>query len=192
MNKDTKIEVINKFGGTVGYDVPDLGVHRNFYPHERKEITFDELEKLSFAPGGMVILNEYLEIKDEEAIIELFGKKPEPEYHYSKDDIKKIMTEGSLDQFLDCLDFAPASVLENIKDMAVSLPLNDVEKREAIQKKLGFDVTRAIEIKNTDYDGGKADENNQNTSSNKRRATPINGGTKAAVPSGRRYKPIEK
>jgi hypothetical protein len=64
------------------------------------------------------------------------------------------MKVGTLEQFLDCLDFAPESVLENIKDMAVSLPLNDVSKRNAIQEKLGFDVSKAIEIKNTKFDGG--------------------------------------
>jgi len=52
VNKDTLVTVINKYNGTVGYDVPDLGVHRNFYPNEKKEISFNELEKLTFAPGG--------------------------------------------------------------------------------------------------------------------------------------------
>ena len=36
ITKDTMVEVVNKFGGTVGYDVPDLGVHRNFNPREKK------------------------------------------------------------------------------------------------------------------------------------------------------------
>jgi hypothetical protein len=36
INKDSMIKVINKFGGTVGYDVPDLRVHRDFYPYEQK------------------------------------------------------------------------------------------------------------------------------------------------------------
>jgi adenylate cyclase class IV len=40
-----------------------------------------------------------------------------------------------------------------IKSIAVELPLNDMAKREAILNKLGFDVTKAIEIKNTKYDG---------------------------------------
>ena len=191
INKDTLIKVVNKYNGTVGYNVPDLGVHRNFYPNESKDITFDELEKLSFAPGGEAILKDYLEIQDKEAIAKLFATEPEPEYHYTKDDIKKLMQTGTLDQFLDCLDFAPQSVKEIIKDMAVELPLNDVEKRNAIQEKLSFDVNRAIEIKNTKYDGGEEDTSGDFGRINKRRATPIKSENVTAAPSGRRYNPTK-
>ena len=129
INKDTLIKVINKDNGVVGYTVPDLGIHRNFYPGETKEVTYEELEKLSFIPGGMVILKELLEITDREAIKQLFSKEPEPEYHYTKDDVKQLLLTGTLDQFLDCLDFAPEVVKDMIKDMAVDLPLNDMAKR---------------------------------------------------------------
>ena len=191
INKDTLIKVVNKYNGTVGYNVPDLGVHRNFYPNESKDITFDELEKLSFAPGGEAILKDFLEIQNKEAIAKLFATELEPEYHYTKDDIKKLMQTGTLDQFLDCLDFAPQSVKEIIKDMAVELPLNDVEKRNAIQEKLGFDVNRAIEIKNTKYDGGEEDTSGDFGRINKRRATPIKSENTTAAPSGRRYNPTK-
>ena len=154
INKDTMVKVVNKYDGTVGYDVPDLQVHRNFYPGEHKDISFDELEKLSFSPGGLNILTNYLEIADKEVAFTILGKEPEPEYHYTRDDVTKLMTVGTLDQFLDCLDFAPESIKEVIKDLAVELPLNDVEKRQAIKEKLGFDVDSAIKIKNTKYDGG--------------------------------------
>ena len=157
IDKNTEISVLNKYNGTVGYDVPDLGVHRNFFPGERKNITFDELEKLSFTPGGNVILKEYLEIENKDVIDVLFNKQPQPEYFYTKEDIKKLMISGSIDQFLDCLDFAPEAVKEMIKDMAVELPLNDIAKRDAIQEKLGFNVTKAIEIKNAKFDSGDED-----------------------------------
>jgi hypothetical protein len=189
VNKDTLIKVINKDNGIVGYTVPDLGVHRNFYPGETKEVTYEELEKLSFIPGGMVILKELLEITDREATKQLFSKEPEPEYHYTKDDVKQLLLTGTLDQFLDCLDFAPEVIKDMIKDMAVDLPLNDIAKRQAIQEKLGFDVTRAIEIKNTKFDGGDEDNSEEYGRINKRRTAPIK---EAIAPSGRRYKPENK
>ena len=182
IDKNTMIKVINKFNGTVGYDVPELGVHRNFYPKESKEISFEELERLSFMPGGEVILKEYLEIVDREAVRALLNTEPEPEYHYSEQDVLNLMLNGSLDQFLDCLDFAPA----------VELPLNDMAKRKAIQDKLHFDVTRAIEIKNTKYDGETEENVETRTAASGRRATPIKTDNAAAAPSGRRYKPITK
>ena len=116
ITSDTKVTIMNKYGGIVGYAVEDLGVKRTFYPGEKKEITFEELEKLSFTPGGMTILKDFLEIKNDEAIVALFNKKPEIEYYYTKEDIKNLMLNGTLDQFLDCLDFAPMSVKETIKE----------------------------------------------------------------------------
>lgn len=188
ITKDKKIKVINKDNGVVGYVVPDLGIHRNFYPGESKDITYEELEKLSYLPGGDIILKELLEITDEEAVIELFSKKSEPEYHYTKEDVKQLLISGTLDQFLDCLDFAPEVIKDMVKDLAVDLPLNDMAKREAILNKLGFDVTKAIEIKNTKFDSGEEDLDNYGKI-NTRRTTPVKAD---AVPSGRRYKPVTK
>lgn len=190
IDKNKMIKVINKFNGTVGYDVPEMGVHRNFYPKESKEISFEELERLSFVPGGDVILRNYLEIVDEDAIMALFNEKPEPEYHYSENDVKQLLTTGTLDQFLDCLDFAPDVIKDMIKDLAVELPLNDMAKRQAIQDKLGFDVTRAIEIKNTKYDGETEEVTETKVSG--RRAAPIKANNTTAAPSGRRYHPVNK
>ena len=185
IDKNTLIKVVNKDSGVVGYTIPELGMHRNFYTGESKEISFNELEKLTFVPGGATILKEFLEIKDEEALNQLFGTKVEPEYHYSEEDVKQLMQTGSLDQFLDCLDFAPQVIKEMIKTLAVELPLNDVQKREAIKDKLGFDVTKAIEIKNTNYDSGEKDSSSKETKAI-RRTTPIN---EKAAPTGRRYQP---
>jgi len=196
-DKNTMIKVINKYNGTVGYEVPEMGVYRNFYPGEEKEISFEELERLSYVPGGDVILKEFLEVKSKEAINQIFHFSPEPEYHYSREDVKKLMLEGTLDQFLDCLDFAPEVIKENIKEMAVSLPLNDMAKRDAIREKLGFDVTRAIEIENTKLDGQTEKDAEAEKGIHRRaarRAAPISesDSTKAAAPTGRRYKPTEK
>lgn len=190
IDQNKMVKIINKFNGVVGYNVPELGVNRTFYPKESKNIAFNELEKLSYLPGGESILRNYLEITDEDVIMELFNKKPEPEYHYTEDDVKTLLTTGTLDQFLDCLDFAPNVIIDMIKDMAVNLPLNDVTKREAIKEKTGFDVTKAIEIKNTKYDGDNEDESNTASENTGRRTAPIKTEKAATAPSGRRYKPI--
>lgn len=157
IDKNKIIVVTNRDNGTVGYTIPELGITRRFEIGETKKnsITWNELEQLSYIPGGEYILKNCLVIEDEEAVKELFGGV-EPEYFYTEADIKRLMTTGTLDEFLDCLDFAPVGVQELIKTMAVELPLNDVEKRDAILEKLNFNVTRAIEIKNTKFDGEDA------------------------------------
>ena len=62
----------------------------------------------------------------------------------SERDVANIIVNGSLDEFLDMLDFAPDGVMDLIKRMAISLPLNDYNKREALKKKTGLDVEAAL------------------------------------------------
>ena len=150
MEDTKKIKVQNRDFGSVGYTIPDLNnLHRTFQPNEIKVISFDELFKLSQVPGGAYIISNYLIIHDAEAVKELLGMT-EPEYFYTEADIINLMNNGSLDEFEDCLNFAPSGVLDLVKQVAVTLPLNDVAKRDLIQKKLGFNVGNAIELAKTD------------------------------------------
>lgn len=159
MEDNKKVKVVNRKGnGTVCYTIPDMGnLQRVYQDGEQKIITYEELRKLSYIPGGDVILNDYLIIKDEQVLKEL-NMAPEQEYYYTKEDIVRLMQEGSLDEFLDCLDFAPEGVLESIKTLSVELPLNDVAKRKAILEKLNFNVDNAVRNKELikqedDFDG---------------------------------------
>ena len=86
-----------------------------------------------------------LKLNNDDAIEELIGKV-EIEYYYDEDKVKDLLINGSIDEFLDCLDFAPSGVIDLVKNLAVTLKLNDYTKREAILEKTGFDVTKAIEI----------------------------------------------
>ena len=146
MEDNMKVKVKNRSGnGIVGYTIPDMGnLRREFQDGEEKILTYEEIRKLSYIPGGSMILKDYLIIEDKNVLKEL-NYDIEPEYFYSKEDIIRLMQTGTLDEFLDCLDFAPEGVKESIKSIAVELPLNDVAKRQAIQEKLGFNVTNAIE-----------------------------------------------
>lgn len=136
-------QVTNRSGSTVVYSIPELNVRREFSPNETKKIKYEELEKLSYRPGGDTLIAEYLMIESAEALEDL-NMQVEPEYNMSVKDIKELMLTGSLDAFKDCLDFAPDGVKQIIKDLAVSLPLNDVSKRMAIKEILGFDVNAAV------------------------------------------------
>ena len=143
-NGNDLVKVQNRDNGSVGYTIPDLNnLHRTYQPNETKSITMDELRKLSYVPGGMEILRNYLVILDEEAREEILSDV-EPEYYLTKDGVKKLLLEGSLDALLDCLDFAPSGVIDLVKDVAIEIELNDVKKRDAILNKTGFNVTNAI------------------------------------------------
>ena len=135
--------VKNRSAGIAVYKIPELGIRRSFAPGEVKQISAEELEKLTYRPGGMAILANFLQIQSE-AGLQQVGLNPQPEYHMSETDIQNLMLNGSLDEFLDCLDFAPPGVIDLIKKMSVSLPLGDISKRKALKDKTGFDCDAAL------------------------------------------------
>lgn len=168
IEKDTLIKVTNRDDGYLGYTIPDLGnLHRDFAPGESKNISFEELQKLSWIRGGDVLLKQYLRLDNDEAVRELLSDV-EPEYYYTETDIKNLLNNGSLEQLQDCLDFAPVGVIELVKNIAVKEEISDVRKREAICKKTGLNITKAIEINKE-----TVEENNTNGDVKVRRSTPI-------------------
>ena len=144
MENNTKVCIVkNRSASRVIYRIPELGIRREFSPTETKKVSYEELEKLSYQPGGLAILTNFLQILDDPSVQDL-GIKAEPEYHMSEQQVVELLQKGSLDAFLDCLDFAPVGVIDLVKTFAVSLPLTDYEKRKALKAKTGFDVDKAI------------------------------------------------
>lgn len=144
MSKNEKIyNVKNRSAGMVVYRVPELNVRRVFQPGEVKRISYEELEALSFRAGGKELMEDYLQIKDADVLQEM-NIHAEAEYYMDKEHIEQLLTSASLEAFLDALDFAPAGVIDMIKDMSVTLKLGDYNKRRALKDKFGFDVEAAI------------------------------------------------
>lgn len=146
INIKDMISVTNRTRNIVVYKVPDLGVRREFQAGENKTISFEELQRLSWTPGGTYLLENSLRINNNAEAIKELGLHCEPEYFYTAEDVKLLLEKGSNDELLDCLDFAPTGVIDLVKDIAIKTELNDVKKREIILEKTGFDVTKAIEI----------------------------------------------
>ena len=178
MSKTTCL-VKNRGASHVSYRIPEDGIRRSFAPSETKEISYQELEKLTFQPGGMMLLTNYLQLIETEAL-NAFGIRTEPEYHMSEADVAKLIKVGTLDAFLDALDFAPVSVIDLIKKMSVDIPLMDMEKRKALKAKTGFDVDAALR-----HIEEEKEDNGQNTilKTTERRVKPD------AAPAGRRTAP---
>lgn len=142
-----KCTVYNKSAGHVVYKLPELGLRRQFYPREaKKDISVNELEKLAQTPGGRKLILNYLMVDDKEILEYLINGRVEPEYWIKEEDINKWMSTCTLEEFQDALDFAPEGTKDLIKAHAVSLPLNDMSKRDALKKQLGFDVNKALEL----------------------------------------------
>lgn len=143
INQDTMYNVKNRSASTVVYRIPESNLRREFAPGEVKKIPFGELEKLTYQQGGREMLEQFLQIIDE-AVTNDLNVHREIEYDMSEAQVRDLLISGSLDAFLDALDFAPIGVIDLIKSMAVKLPLTDLNKRKALKDKTGFDVDKAL------------------------------------------------
>ena len=112
------ITIKNRSAGHVTYLIPEDGIRRTFAPGETKRVSEEELTKLTYQPGGPEILAGFLQIIEEEGR-QIAGLHVEPEYNMSEQDIVRLIKEGSVDEFLDCLDFAPVGVIDLIKKFSV-------------------------------------------------------------------------
>ena len=143
INQDTLYNVKNRSSSVVVYRIPESNLRREFAPGETKRIPFGELEKLTYQQGGREMLEQFLQIVDEVVTTDLNVHR-DVEYNMSESQIRDLLVSGSLDAFLDALDFAPIGVIDLIKTMAVKLPLTDLNKRKALKEKTGFDVDKAL------------------------------------------------
>jgi hypothetical protein len=186
--------VTNRSAGIVGYAIPEMGIkNREFQPNETKKISAEELRNLTYIPGGTALMRDYLQIRDPEAREELVGKV-EPEYNMSIDDVKKLIQFGSMDEWLDCLDFAPEGVIDIIQTLSVELPLTDTNKMEAFKKKKGIDLARAIRAKQEEDAENLAASSGQLEPAAQRRVQPKaeEPATPARRTTGSKYKVVNK
>lgn len=137
------VRVTNRCGGMAIYKIPEHGIRREFIAGESKMIPYEELVWLSYQPGGRNMMTNTFLIEEVKATKEL-NIHTEPEYFMTENDVINMLQNGSVDELLDALDFAPTGVIQIIKDQAVALPIYDMRKRQAILEKTGFDVTSAI------------------------------------------------
>ena len=146
MDRTTKINVRNRSNSVVVYNVDDLRVRREFMPGAVKQVPLEEIYALSQQPGGAEIIANYLFIESPAAVKEM-SMKVEPEYYLDDKGVIALLKNGSVDELLDCLDFAPAGVLDLVQKYAIDLPLTDTRKIKAIKDKTGFDVALALKHK---------------------------------------------
>lgn len=144
MDKSKNYVLKNRSAGMVCYSIPEMnGLRREFMPGESKTVTYEEIEKLAFLPGGRTLIESFLQIIDEE-VTEHLNIDTQPEYYMSEEQIADLIKNGSMDAFLDALDYAPTGVMDLIKQFAVALPMTDTQKIRALKDKTGFNVEAAL------------------------------------------------
>ena len=159
---DTLINVRNRNNGTTGYTLADGAKETRLWAeNEIKKITFAELKRVSYLPGGAQLLRDYLVIEDPAAIEALnvgIDIQEQPEYLYTENEIRDLLFNGSLDELKDFLDFSPDGGIEIAKQIAVNEELPDMRKRKIISEATGFNINTAIEINDMMKDNSIAED----------------------------------
>ena len=134
INNEDIYNVKNRSTSVVVYTIPDTNLRREFAPGETKRIPFGELEKLTYQAGGRELIANFLQILEPE-VTHTLNVHTEPEYNMSEQQVADLILNGSLDAFLDALDFAPIGIIDLIKNLSVSLPITDINQRRALKEK---------------------------------------------------------
>lgn len=181
IQQDTLYKVKNRSSSMVVYRIPETNLRREWAPGEVKNIPFWEMEKLTYQPGGRELLENFLQI-EQEVVTDQLQVHREVEYDMSEEQIVELLQTGSLDAFLDALDFAPIGVIDLIKTIAVELPLTDLNKRRALREKTGFDVDKALMHIEEERAEAEADKNPSTAQKPSRRVvqTPAAAGRRTA------------
>jgi len=190
---DKVFNVKNRSAGIVVYRIPEDGIRREFAPGETKRIAYSELEKLSYQSGGTQLIAQYLQVQSDEALDELAVHR-EPEYKMSEQDVVNLIKgSDNVDEFLDCLDFAPDGIIDLIRTLAVKLPMENTAKKKALKEKTGFDVDAAL--KNIEAEQEEEAAKKPAASSTGRRVQPAAEKAEPAAPTRRttpKYNVVKK
>ena len=181
MISEKKVPVRSRTQGSVSYKLESRLAARSWqkagtvlYP------TVEELKEVMMIPGGAYLLKNCLVIEDPEARIEVLGAEPEPEYLYGEKEIKTLLYEADDAALLDCLDYAPAGVLELVRQYAIEKLPNTMVKIQAINDKFKINLAHMADLVK-DIDGEVVEPVHEV----KRRTTPLK--TQATTTGGVTY-----
>jgi hypothetical protein len=71
MDGNKTYTVKNRSASYLVVRIPELSLLREFAPGESLKMSFDELQKLSFQPGGRELMSNFLQIMEDEVNNEL-------------------------------------------------------------------------------------------------------------------------
>lgn len=130
--------------------IPDPEAHRrySFQPYEVKKIDEETLRRLSYRYGVLYMFKNCLCVEDDELARE-FGVAEdslEHEYKWTQTDIDNCLLNGTVEELLDALDFAPEGIVDTLVQRAIDLKINDVSKRKAILDKTGKNIDSMIQL----------------------------------------------
>lgn len=159
VSDDTLVTIENMVGHDVSYIISSLGVRRKLMPGVPFQVKAQELRALYAEPGGETLLRDYLRVKEPKLQREFGISEDQIEYNWTVKDVDDVLLEKPEEYLLDALDFAPQGIIDLIQSRAIELELPNMNKRKAIMKKTGVNITKSIENRHA-YDDSTNTSNN--------------------------------
>lgn len=156
IDDSTIVPIRNIVDFETGYILTSSGRSRRLMPNVTMRVTAGELRELFWQPGGAFLLQNFIHVGNKQLAQEFGVPADAIEYDWTNEDIVNCLTKDDLDVLFDALDFAPAGIIESLKDKAVELEITDLAKIKAISEKTGIDISAAIKNKHA-YDNDNAD-----------------------------------
>lgn len=149
ISDETMVEVRSLTDLPVTLFQKDKNLRITFQKNQVRKMKAGDIRELNFEPGIHVLFTEYLSVGDPELAAEIGVSEQvlEYEYQWTINDVKNLLTEGSLEELEDVLNCAPQGIVDTIVDQAVEMRLNDVAKRDLIKQYTGQDITKKLEVK---------------------------------------------
>jgi hypothetical protein len=146
-NLTKKVAVISRSKGSVSYSIPTLRVSRTWLQAgDSIDIPIDELLELRVTAGGAKLMDKYLMIADPTAYAIVYNEEEMiPEYQYGIEEVKYLLYEGTVEQLMDAIDYAPQGVLDLIKQLAVKKMPDKTDKIEVINKKFNINLLTIVQ-----------------------------------------------
>jgi len=186
MDLNKKVSVRNRAKGSISYTIDALRVTRSWATTGAViNIPINELIELTTIPGGQKLLDKYLVIEDKEALSAVYDYELAPEYNYGETEIDYLLHNGTNEQLLDALDYAPQGVLDLIRTMSIKKMPDTTVKVSAINNKFQINLSNlALNAAETEED----DKEEENTAA--RRSTPVEL-EKPIKPAGSKYNVVK-
>lgn len=177
----TQVKVRNMVDYNVGYKIEEDNIRRQFSPHEVKTVTAGELRKLDYTRGGHVLLTSYLAVQNK-SLAQEFGVDEDSyanEYNWDAAKVDQVLLNEPVEVLQDAMDFAPEGILQLIKDRAIALRLDSMDKRKVISDAMKIDLNgmidlavkaESVEVKSAPKKTRRASSSNSSTAKTRRAA----------------------
>ena len=149
INDNTLFEVWNNHRSSVGYIIG--GVSNVWHtPGLMKKVKMDEVRNAFNQIGGRKLITQgALLIKDSNVRAEL-GLPELDEYLLDRDQMKDLLINGDLNNIEDFLQYCSNMLLTTFTQIAIELPIQDMNIARLITKYAGTDVLNVIEERAAD------------------------------------------